>query len=319
MSDGAPVRPRALRPGDTIAVVAPSGWVSKTRLAVGVEVLAGWGFDVRVMPGVAASRGYLAGESDERNAAELAACFADPTIDGIICARGGYGAMRLLPFMDWEAIRGNPKVFCGYSDITALHIAIRRETGLVTFHGSMVQRQGDEPGLHPWSAEALRRALTSTEPLGPVAPPEDAPPVQALAGGRATAPLVGGNLTLVAALCGTRWQLDARDCVLLLEDTDEAPYRVDRMLTQLLLAGVLDGVRGILFGDSPTCEAKEGDPRPVPLVEVLRDRLGPLDVPVLYGFPCGHTPWRAALPLGLPVTLDAEAGTLALLEPACTP
>jgi muramoyltetrapeptide carboxypeptidase len=288
-------------------------------LAVGVEMLEGWGFDVRVMPGVGASRGYLAGESDEASAAELSACFADASIDGIICARGGYGSMRLLPFMDWDAVRANPKVFCGYSDITALHLAIRRETGLVTFHASMVQRQGDEPGLHPWSAEALRRALTSAEPLGVVAPPEDAPPVQTLTGGRATGPLVGGNLTLVAALCGTRWQLDARDCILLLEDTDEAPYRVDRMLTQLHLAGVLDGVRSIVFGDSPTCEAKEGDPRPVPLVDVLRDRLGPLGVPLLYGFPCGHTPWRAALPLGVPATLDASAGTLTVLDPACAP
>jgi muramoyltetrapeptide carboxypeptidase len=317
MTAASPIKPRALGPGNTIAVVAPSGWVSRTRLAVGVEMLEGWGFNVRVMPGVYESRGYLAGESDEANAAELAACFADPTIDGIICARGGYGAMRLLPFMDWQAVRANPKFFGGYSDITALHLAIRRETGLITFHGSMVQRQGDEPALHPWSADALRRALTSAEPLGVVAAPEDAPQVQALRGGRATGPLVGGNLTLVAALCGTRWQLDARDCILLLEDTDEAPYRVDRMLTQLMLAGVLDGVHGVVFGDSPTCEAREGDPRPVPLVEVLRGRLGALGVPLIYGFPCGHTPWRAALPLGVPVTLDTDSGTLIVLEPAC--
>jgi muramoyltetrapeptide carboxypeptidase len=298
-------------------VVAPSGWVSRSRLAVGVELLRGWGFDVRVMPAAESSRGYLAGESDQRNAAELCEAFADPSVAGIICARGGYGAMRLLPYIDWEAVRANPKFFCGYSDITALHLAIQREAGFVTFHGSMVQRQGDEPGLDPWSAEALRLALVWTEPLGAIASPPNGPLVTPLTGGRATGTLVGGNLTLLAALCGTRWQPDARDCILLIEDTDEAPYRVDRMLTQLLLAGVFDGVRGMVFGDSPTCEPREGDPRPVPLVEVIRDRLAPLAVPLIHGFPCGHSPIRAVLPLGIPVTLDADVGTLTVMEAAC--
>ena len=141
MTMPAPVLPSALRPGDTIAVVAPSGWVSRTRLTVGVEMLESWGFRVRVLPGVHESRGYLAGASDEANAAELSAAFSDPSVDGIICARGGYGAMRLLPFVDWDAIRAHPKFFCGYSDITALHLAIRREAGLVTFHGSMRPRR----------------------------------------------------------------------------------------------------------------------------------------------------------------------------------
>ena len=319
MTAPAPVLPPALRAGDTIAVVAPSGWVSASRLAVGVDLLRSWGFDVRVMPATASSRGYLAGESDEQNAEELTACFADPDVAGILCARGGYGAMRLLPYMDWEVVRANPTFFCGYSDITALHQAIRSETGLVTFHGSMVQRQGDEPGLHPWSAASLRTAMTSSEPLGVIGLPEDGPPIATLVPGRATGRLVGGNLTLVAALVGTRWRPDARGCVLLLEDTDEAPYRLDRMLTQLLLAGVLDGVQGIVFGDSPTCDRRPEDRRSLSLTEVLRDRLGGLDVPLVYGFPCGHTPWRATLPLGVSVTLDADAGTLTVLEPACRP
>jgi len=313
----APVLPRALRPGDTIAVVAPSGWVSQSRLAVGVAMLRDWGFEVRVMPAATTGRGYLAGAGDEQSAAELVACFADPSVNGIICARGGYGAMRLLPFIDWGPIRANPKVFVGYSDITALHLSIRREAGFVTFHGSMVQRQGDEPGLHLWSAAELRRAITGAAPLGEVVAPADAAPMTTLVSGHAAGVLLGGNLTLVAALCGTPWQLDARDSILLLEDTDEAPYRVDRMLTQLLLAGVLNGVRGVLFGDSPTCEPREGDPRPVALVDVLRDRLQPLGVPVLYGFPCGHGPVRATLPLGVPAVLDAGERTLTVVAPAC--
>jgi muramoyltetrapeptide carboxypeptidase len=312
-------RPRALRPGDTVAVVAPSGRVDPALLEEGVTLLRSWGFTARCMPSTEGGRRYLAGESDAQKGQELADCFADPSIAGILCARGGYGAMRILPFIDFATVRAHPKVFCGYSDITALHLALRREAGLITFHGPMVQRQADEPSLHPWTAEGLRRALTTTAPLGRIAAPPDGPAPTTVAGGRARGPLVGGNLSLVAALCGTRWQLDARGCVLLLEDVNEAPYRVDRMLTQLLLAGVLAGVRGLVFGDSPTCDRPAGDPRTFTLVEILRDRVAPLGIPVLYGFPCGHTPWRATLPLGVEVELNADAGTLTVLEPACLP
>ena len=311
------VRPRALGPGDTIAVVAPAGPVPADHLADGVTLLESWDFRVRVMPSTATRRGYLAGESDVAKAAELSACFADPEVAGIICARGGYGSMRILPYVDWDAVRSGPKFFCGYSDITALHMVLRSATGLVTFHGPLASRQGDEPELHPWTAAGLRAALTSVQPLGAITPPPDGPSLTTVAGGCATGPLVGGNLTLVAALTGTRWQLDARGCVLLLEDVNEAPYRIDRMLTQLLLSGALDGVQGVLFGDSPTCDRPPDDPRTFPLTTILRDRLGPLGVPILYGFPCGHTPLRATLPLGIPVTLDADAGTLTVLEPAC--
>ena len=312
----AATRPRALRPGDTIAVVAPSGPVEADRLADGLVLLNGWGFTTRAMPSTAGGRGYLAGESDAARGAELTACFGDPSVAGILCARGGFGAMRILSHVDWGVVRAHPKLFCGYSDITALHTAIRREAGFVTFHGPLAARQGDEPRLHPWTATGLRAALTATEPLGAIIPPADAPPLTAVVGGRATGPLTGGNLTLIAARAGTRWQLDARGCVLLLEDVDEAPYRIDRMLTQLLLAGVLNGVRGVLFGDSPTCDRPPDDPRTFPLLSVLRDRLGGLGIPVLYGFPCGHTPPRATLPLGVTVTLDADAGALTVLEAA---
>lgn len=129
------LRPKALRPGDTIAVVAPSSPASPKRLAYGVDLLRSWGFDVRVMPSCETGRGYLAGESAEQVATELSACFADPAVDGILCARGGYGTMHILPFVDWDAVRANPKFFCGYSDITGLHLAIRREANFVTFHG----------------------------------------------------------------------------------------------------------------------------------------------------------------------------------------
>ncbi len=311
------VRPRALVPGDTIAVAAPSGRVDRARLEDGVAMLRGWGFEVRCLPSTATGRAYLAGESDRANGDELTSAFADPTVDAVLCAKGGYGSMRVLPFIDWDVVRANPKPFAGYSDITALHQAFRAETGQVTLHATMVARQGDEPGPHPWTAEALRQALTSTEPLGAITPPAESPPLTTVVPGVAEGPLAGGNLTLVASLAGTRWQLDARGCVLVLEDVDEKPYRVDRMLTQLALAGVLAGVRGVLFGDSPTCDRAADDGRSFSLAEILADRFAPLGVPVLYGFPCGHTPYRAALPLGVSARLDASTGTLDVLEPAC--
>jgi muramoyltetrapeptide carboxypeptidase len=310
------VRPPALRPGDAVAVVAPSGPVSAAHLEAGAALLRSWGFDVRLMPSTRGGRGYLAGESDRAKGEEITACFADPEMRAVLCARGGYGAMRVLPFIDWHTVRANPKILCGYSDITALHQAFRREAGLVTLHGPLAARQNDEPELHPWTAAEFHRALTSTEPLGPIVPPPDAPPMMTVAGGQAEGPLAGGNLSLVAALAGTPWQLDARGCLLVLEDVNEAPYRVDRMLTQLLLAGILDGVRGVIFGDSPTCDRPADDPRTFPITTVLRDRLGPLGIPVLYGFPCGHTPLRATLPLGIRAALDATAQTVTVVEPA---
>lgn len=315
----APILPRVLRSGDTLAVLAPSSRLKAEDIDVGVAMLRGWGYEVRLLPSVSSSRAYLAGESDQAKGAELTDCFADPEINGIICARGGYGAMRVLPFVDWDAVRANPKLFCGYSDITALHLALRREANVVTFHGPMVARQSGEDGLDRWTADQFRRALSAVEPLGVVAPPDDGPVPVTVRGGVATGPLVGGNLTLLAAMCGTRWQLDTRDCVLLLEDTNEQPYRIDRYLTQLLLTGVLDGLRGVVFGYSPDCDRPPDDPRTFTLAALLEERLGPLNIPILYGFPCGHQPHRATLPLNLPVTLDADAGTLTYVDPACRP
>ena len=312
-----PVKPRALRPGDTVAVVATSGPIPDALVEDGIAVLQGWGLRVQRMAATRSGRAYLAGDSDHQRANEFTAAFADPEVAAILCARGGYGAMRILSAIDWQVVRANPKIVCGYSDITALHQAIRRETGLVTFHGPLAARQSEEPALHPWTEAEWRRALFSTEPLGSVTPPADGPVLTTVCPGRATGTLVGGNLTLVAALAGTPWQLDLRDSVLLLEDVHEAPYRIDRMLTQLSLAGMFDGLRGVLFGDSPTCDRPPEDRRHFTLTEILHDRFGPLGVPVLYGFPCGHTPVRATLPLGVQVTLDAGAGAVSADEAAC--
>ena len=306
--------PRTLRPGETIAIVAPSGALAPGSLDAATARLEQAGFRVRCAADVYARRGYLSGESDAAKAVSLSAAFADPTIRAVLCAKGGYGALRILPLVDWTAVRANPKPFCGFSDITALHQALRRETGLVTFHGPMAVWDRDD-AQPEWNSAGLITALTATQPLGVVAAPAGATPTATLVGGVAEGVLDGGNLSMLAALCGTRWQPRFADGIVLLEDTHEAPYRVDRMLTQLVLAGAFADVRGVVFGDSPDCD-RPPSPRGRTLNEVLLDRLGPLSVPLLYGFPCGHTAHRATLPLGVRARLNATAGTLTLLEPA---
>lgn len=319
MRGAAACRPRPVPPGGTIGVVAPAGPVPPEELEAGLRRLQAWGYRAVVGDAVLDRRGYLAG-ADDRRAEDFNRMWADPAVDAVICARGGYGAMRILRRIDWELIRRNPKFFCGFSDITALHLAMAREAGLVTFHGPMVAAFG---GAHGYNGAGLRRALQQVGPLGEMPWPdpaeEGAPRPLTIRSGVAEGRLIGGNLTLIVSLLGTPWEPDFTGCIVLLEDVDEAPYRVDRMLVQLLLAGKLQGAAGILFGDSPTCMHGPPDRPSLTLPEVLTELLGPLGIPVLYGFPCGHGPHRATLPLGVRARLDAAGGTLTILEPALEP
>lgn len=303
---------RALQPGDTIGIVAPSGPVNLQRLEAGVARLESWGFRTLVGDAALERRGHLAG-SDAARAADFNRMWQDPEVAGIICARGGYGAMRILPMIDWAAVRANPKFFCGFSDITALHAAIAQRTGLITFHGPMVAAFGDVAYNSAGLFAAMTGAAVGEIPWPPPDAP-DAPTPTVIRPGVAEGRLAGGNLTLLTSLLGTPWEPDLSGRLLVLEEVDEEPYRVDRALTQLLLAGKLQGVRGIVFGDSSSCfQPSEG--KTWTLMDVLEDRLGPLGVPILYGFPCGHTEYRATLPLGAMARLDAGAASLTLLEP----
>lgn len=305
-------KPPALKQGDVVAVVAPSGAVDNTRVNHCRELLAARGFIAKVADDIKDSRGYLAGASDQARAEAFVKPFLDEEVKGVICARGGYGAMRMLPLVNWDPLKATPKFFCGFSDITALHLAIRKETGLVTWHGGPMPRISRENGANQWNDDNFFAAMTATGPLGVIPCPSGAD-IQTLAGGAAEGIIEGGNLTLLASLTGTNWQLSFRDRLLLVEDVNEAPYRIDRSLTQLLLSGALDGVRGIVFGDSPTCEKSDGD-EGFTLKEVIVDRLGGLGVPLVYGFPCGHADFRATIPLGARARLDANNGTLEILE-----
>ncbi len=302
------IKPQALKEGDAVGVVAPASPPADPEdLDRGIAVLAAIGLRVRLGRHARERRGYLAG-SDRDRAADLMEMFRDPTVQAIFCVRGGYGSGRLLHLLDYGVIRRHPKVFVGYSDVTALHLAIHRRAGLVTFHGPMVA--GDlARGLAPFTADFLRRALFRAAPLGLVANPPDLPPAVAIRGGVARGPLVGGNLSLVVATLGTPYEIETAGRILFLEEVGEAPYRIDRMLTHLRQAGKLDGVAGVAFGEW----AERG------VEEVVRDRLGDIGFPVLGNLAIGHGAEKATLPLGVRATLNATAGWLSIDEPAVTP
>ena len=300
------LRPRRLQPGDRVAVVAPAGPVAAQRLERGVAVLSEWGLKVEVSPHVVGPPvlGHLAAPDSVR-ASDLQAAWCDPGVAAIVCARGGYGCQRVLELLDWPALMAAaPTVLAGFSDVTALHQGFARLLGVATLHSPVVTSLGAGDEL---SREHLRRTLFEPETATDLVM---GAPVRALAGGRADGVLVGGNLALLAAEAGGPTVRVAHGGIAVLEDHVEPPYRIDRMLTQLLRTGWFDGVRGVVLGEFTQCGPEEQ------VVSVVQDRLGPLQVPILAGLPVGHGSTNLTVPLGVPARLDADAGTLTLTEPA---
>lgn len=306
------IRPRPVLPGGLIGIVAPAGPVDALALEVGLARLHAWGYRTRLGAHVLAQWGHLAGP-DAARASDFNQLWADPDVDGILCLRGGYGSLRLLDRIDWAAIRQHPKFFCGFSDITALHLALAKEAHLVTFHGPMATAFGE---AEDYNAAGLLRAMQEPGALGTIPWPSSIADPRVIQPGVAEGPLLGGNLSGIVSLLGTPWEPDLTGAILLLEDVDESPPRIDRMLAQLRQAGKLQGLRGVLFGDSPDCLVRQDGRPSLTLMEILADYFGGLGIPVLYGFPCGHTAYRATLPLGVRARLDATEGSLAFLEPA---
>ncbi|WP_250400327.1 S66 peptidase family protein [Streptomyces cellostaticus] len=300
-------RPDRLAPGARVAVVAPSGPVPEERLQAGLDVLRGWDLDPVVAPHVLdrhGELGHLAGTDTDR-AADLQHAWCDPAVDAVLCARGGYGAQRMVDLLDWEAMRAaGPKVFAGFSDITVLHQAFATRLGLVTLHGPAAA--GVDFIKNARTQEHLRATLFAPETVRTLASGRPA-----LAPGRARGVTLGGCLSMLASDLGTPLaRPGARDGLLLLEDVGEQPYRVDRLLTQLLRSGWLDGVAGIGLGSWRDC-----GPYPE-LRAVLADRLGGLGVPVVEEIGFGHCDGALTVPFGVTAELDADAGTLTLDEPA---
>lgn len=311
------LRPKRLSSGDTIGVIAPASPGDRELALAGVRWLEEQGYRVELGASFYQETGYLAG-LDTLRADDINTMFANPGIDGIICLRGGYGTMRLLEKIDYHIIRANPKAFVGYSDITALHINISQRTGLVTFHGPMVASDMGKC-LSPYTQDYFWRAVSSAGPIGAIMnPPLVAPPVS-ISPGKAEGRLTGGNLSLVVSTLGTPYEIDTKDKILCLEEVGEAPYRIDRMLTQLHLAGKLQATAGIVFDVCADCDS-EDDETSFTVEEVLRDRLGNLRKPVLAQLYFGHTPDKVTLPIGIHASLESgtETGSLMITETATT-
>lgn len=303
------LRPAALREGDRVAVVSPSSPPFPDRLDRGLRALRDRGFEPVLMPHARDVHGHLAGDDTDRRS-DLEAAFRDPGLRAVFVGRGGFGAARLLDRLDWSVVRADPKPLVGFSDITAVLCAAWGRIGLVTIHGPFVSGLGridDEAGSH------LMALLCDPELVGAV--PGRARTVR---GGSAEGVLLGGNLATLCSLVGTVDQPELDGAILLVEDVNEAPYRLDRMLTQLRRAGVLTGVAGIVVGTLRGCEPPDDRPSAT-AEEVVAERLSDLGVPVAHGLELGHTDRQFAVPIGVRGRLDADAGTLEILEPAVRP
>jgi len=313
------IRPDRLHYGDTIGIIAPaSAPPDPKNIDRSVAVLERLGFKPRLAPHVRHRWGYLAG-SDRDRASDLMQMFADRKVKAIICVRGGYGTARLLPRLDYQTIRANPKIFVGYSDITSLHCAFLIKSSLVTFHGPMLNSDFVKQNLPTFTLQSFLRTLMQPSAPGSIRAGYKRKTVSILRRGVVSGPLMGGNITLLCASLGTPWQPSFKNQVLFFEDLDEAPYRFDRMLTHLLNAGLLQQVAGIAIGVNTNCrdpKAKHAREYRQTLEDVFKDRLLPLKVPIVTGLPFGHIPLNTTLPIGVRVTLDAVKGDLTIDEPA---
>jgi muramoyltetrapeptide carboxypeptidase len=307
------LKPRALKHGDVIGLISPASKIADTtRLDRGIRYLEGLGYRVLIGAHATQLHGYLAGTDQER-AADIHAMFQNPVVKAIFCIRGGYGTPRLLPLLHYRTFARNPKIFVGYSDITALHLSIWKKSGLLTFHGPMVGPDMADP-MDPFTEEMFWRLLTSKHKVGLVNLPDNRP--DPLVEGKASGHLLGGNLALVASLIGTSFQPRFDGSILYLEDIGEDPYRVDRMLTQLRGASVLAGSKGILIGHFTDCVPKDPTTPSFSVDEVIREYVVASGHPTLTRVPFGHQRRNLSIPVGLRAKIDAGKGSIEYLEAA---
>ena len=316
------IKPRALREGDVAGLITPATYVSDPdALETAERTIKYLGLKPRLGRNVRRRNGYLAGTVEHR-LEDLHAMFSDPEVKAVFPIRGGYGSPHLLDRIDYDLIRRNPKVFAGYSDITAMHLAIHKKTGLVTFHGPSPLSSFPE-----YTLEHLRRALFDPKPLGALTNPAETNQLRprhtlrTIRPGVAKGRLVGGNLSLIVAMMGTPFEIDTRGAILFIEDVGEQPYQIDRMLTNLRLSGKLQAAAGIVVGECSDCGPRDYKPSfasTLSLGEVLDEILSGLIVPVMTGLTIGHTADQLTLPLGVTATLDATKGVLTIEESATT-
>lgn len=309
------IRPKALRAGDTIGVITPATDVlDPDRLAL-VERTVNY-FGLRMKRGRNVGKRFSTHrESVGARLDDLHEMFGDANVKAVFAVRGGYGAMQLLDRIDYDLIRRNPKIFVGYSDITAMHLAINKNSKLVTFHGPVVLSRFTD-----YTQQNFRRAVFDVKPLGRLTNPNEsgelrpAHALRTIRAGIAAGRIVGGNLSLVCGTVGTPYEIETRGKILFLEDTGEAAYRIDRMLTQLRLAGKLDDAAGIIWGECQECGESGGSASQYTIGETVDNILGALKIPVLSGLTIGHTNDQLTLPIGVAAVLDATNGTLDVKE-----
>lgn len=314
------VKPPALAPGDTIAFVSPARWMNPESVEVARKALEERGYIVRIDPEVNARHGYLGG-TDEVRARTLMAAFENPEVDAVFPLTGGYGTTRMLDRLDYDLIRRNPKILIGFSDITGLHLAIQKKAGVATFHSPFPAYMYAADGVdrsYPqnafWTALEDSAYRERSQPGYLVAPVDEATtPTATLVPGIARGRLVGGNLSLVHALGGTPYEIETDGRILFLEDIREAPYRIDRMLSQLELSGKLDRPAGVVLGMFNRCETDDPE-NEFTLRQVFDRYFADKPYPVVVNFPVGHVLPNATLPVGAMAELDATNGTLRILE-----
>ncbi|WP_462158030.1 S66 peptidase family protein [Pseudoalteromonas sp. GB56] len=309
------IKPRAIPKGGIIGIVSPSAATAHHKdILIAQKVVEALGYRVKLAPHVMARRGHLAG-ADQQRADDINALFKDQQVDAIFCLRGGSGAARILPLLDYQSIKQNPKPLLGYSDITALHNAILSQTGLISFHGP--NATSDWNAFH---VDQFQRVFEQQQPMRyeNLGKKEDELVntnyfTQTITAGSASGRLIGGNLTVLTALAGSKYLPDFTGNILFLEDIDEAPYRIDRMMSTLKLMGALDKISGFVFGDCNDCKPGAGYGS-LSLDEIFNDYIKPLGIPAYRGAMIGHIKRQFILPVGAQVTLDADSGTLTLQE-----
>ena len=312
------LKPERLCFGDTVGIIAPASAPpdpkAVDRAAVALEK---FGFKPKLGKNVRARHGFLAG-SDRERAADLMRMFADKKVKAIICLRGGYGAARILDRLDYNAIRRHPKIFAGYSDITSLHFAFAKKVNLISFHSPMLNGELSDLKLPEFARRSFFRTVMEARPAGSISGGYTKKSISVLRGGVAEGCLVGGNLSLICAAIGTPFIPSFKGKILFVEDVSEKPFRLDRMLTQLLNAGIFEQVAGVAIGVNKDCDsdARPGGEYRQSGADVIAERLSSLRVPVVTGLPFGHVDLNATLPVGARVRLDGDTEDLIVTEAA---
>ena len=296
------IRPKTLQPGDRLAVLCGSSPTSKSAEEL-MQAVRDMGLEPVLYPSATAKHGFLSGV-DAIRAADMNAAFADESIKGIVCTRGGYGFHRILPLLDWKTIKKNPKIFGGYSDVTAMLNALNQICGMESYHMPMVGAWGD--GLDEYTAPFVKSILFG-EPVEFVNP--EGSPITTIVPGKAKGRLCGGNLSLLAASLGTPYEIDTKGKILFIEEIGERPYKVDGMLTHLRNAGKFDDAAGIILGGFTDCQDKEGVIGGLSLEDIYQELIVPAGKPTISGVVCGHCSPSMSLPMGRLFKMDAAAGT----------